>query len=55
MVARLEGDERFGACGTVAGEPQSHRLGVLRARPLVPAFADDAAVADQHAADERIG
>ena len=55
VIAGLERHERRRAGRAISRQPQGHRLGVLGPGSFVPAFADHAAVAHEHAADERIG
>ena len=51
MTAGLEGDVGGRAPRARAGRVEGKRLGMGFARPPVPAFSDDLAVAHQHAAD----
>src|SRR5690606_26052774 len=55
MAAGLQGDVGGSAPRPFAGLAQGVDLGVRLAGALVPAFADDLAVAHDHAADTRIG
>ena len=53
VAARLEVDVDGRPAGVARG-PQRRHLGVVAARPLVPALADDDAVADDHRAHHRV-
>jgi hypothetical protein len=55
MITRLQGHERRRAGSAISRQPQRHDLRVLRAGTRVPPLADHAPIANEYAADQRIG
>ena len=55
MIAGLERHERGRAGGAFTRETKRHRFSVLGPGAFVPSLGDDTPVADQDAADQRVG